>query len=319
MAKLNILVSAVGGDLGQSVIKCLKDSGYESRIIGCDMNPYAAGKADVDTFLQAPPVKEKQKYSDFLLQTLKKHKINYVFLLADVEIIFYNENRELFNESRAVFLVSEPHIIDTFMDKFKTVEFFREKGILYPRTWLPSSYSGQLGFPLILKKRRGSGSQELFKVNNGEELQFYLKHRRDMIIQEYLPGEDNEYTAGIFSDGKNIHTITFKRTLAAGGFSRQVEPVWDEAITTLPEGIAGVLDFKGSINVQFRNTEKGCIPFEINPRFSSTVYFRHLFGFPDVKWNLDMWEGKTVTFSSTAVKKGIGVRKFSEVIFENEN
>jgi carbamoyl-phosphate synthase large subunit len=317
MAKLNILVTAVGGDLGQSVVKCLRDSSYSPYILGCDMNPYAGGRTNVDSFFQAPPVREEQQYKKFLLQTIEKEKINYVFLLADVEIIFFNENRELSRESRATFVVNEKHIIDTFMDKYQTVEFFKEKSIPFPKTWLPSQYNNQLGFPLILKRQRGSGSQSLFKVKDVEDLQFYLKRHNDMIIQEYLPGEDNEYTSALFSDGETVQTITFKRTLAPGGFSQQVELVSDEAITGFPRRIAGILDFKGSLNVQFRRTNQGCIPFEINPRFSSTVYFRHRFGFKDVEWYLDFLQGKKVSYTPI-YNYGIGVKTFSEVFFDLE-
>lgn len=317
MAKLNILVSAVGGDLGQSVIKCLRDSNYQPYILGCDLNPYAGGRADVDEFFQAPPAKDKQQYTDFLLRIIEGKKINYVFLLADVEIIFFNENRESFRETNAIFVVSEKFIVDTFMDKYKTVEFFKGNGIPYPKTWMPSQYDNQLGFPLILKKRRGSGSQRLFKVNDKDELQFYLKRYNDMIVQEYLPGEDNEYTAGLFKYDETIHTITFKRTLAPGGFSQQVELVTDESINEFPEDLARRLTFKGSINVQFRRTDRGCIPFEINPRFSSTVYFRHRFGFKDVLWCLDLYEGRTVSYTPVYTG-GIGVKKFSEAFFDME-
>ena len=55
-------------------------------------------------------------------------------------------------------------------------------------------------------------------------------------------------TAGIFSDGENIHTITFKRTLAPGGFSQQVELIEDETISKFPEGVARALDFKKAFN-----------------------------------------------------------------------
>ena len=315
MAKLNILVSAVGGDLGQSVIKCLRDSSYHPHISGCDMNPFAGGRADVDEFFPAPPVKDKQRYMDFLLRIIKGKRINYVFLTADVEIIFYNENRESFRDTNAVFVVSEKHIIDTFMDKYKTAAFFKEKGILYPQTWMPSQYDNQLGFPLILKKRRGSGSQSFFKVNDAEELHFYLKRHNDMIVQEYLPGEDNEYTAALFKHGETIHTITFKRTLAPGGFSQQVELVTGGITNEFPGELAGQLDFQGSINVQFRCTDHGCVPFEINPRFSSTVYFRHRFGFKDVLWSLDVYEGKDVAYTPLYTA-GIGVKKFSEAFFD---
>jgi hypothetical protein len=78
------------------------------------------------------------------------------------------------------------------------------------------------------------------------------------------------------------------------------------------------MDFKGSLNVQFRQTERGCVPFEINPRFSSTVYFRSLFGFKDVRWSLDMHEGNPIVYTPGAMK-GIGVRKLGEVIFKDED
>ncbi len=315
MAKLNILVSAVGGDLGQSVVKCLRDSSYHPYISGCDMNPFAGGRADVDEFFPAPPVKDKPQYMDFLLRIIKEKRINYVFLTADVEIIFFNENRGSFRETNAVFVVSEKHIIDTFMDKYQTAAFFKEKGIPYPQTWMPSQYDNQPGFPLILKKRRGSGSQRLIKVNDAEELQFYLKRNNDMIVQEYLPGEDNEYTAALFKHGETIHTITFKRKLAPGGFSQQVELVTDESIKEFPVKLARQLAFQGSINVQFRRIDRGCVPFEINPRFSSTVYFRHRFGFKDVLWCLDLYEGKAVSYTPLFTG-GIGVKKFSEAFFD---
>ena len=136
-----------------------------------------------------------------------------------------------------------------------------------------------------------------------------------MIVQEYLPGEDNEYTAGLFKHGETIHTITFKRILAPGGFSQQVELVTEESINEFPKELAGQLDFQGSINVQFRLTHRGCIPFEINPRFSSTVYFRHRFGFKDVKWWLDLYEGRPVSYTPVFTA-GIGVKKFSEAFFD---
>ena len=42
-----------------------------------------------------------------------------------------------------------------------------------------------------------------------------------------------------------------------------------------------------STNVQLRLTSKGPIIFEINPRFSSTVLFRHMFGFKDLEWSIE--------------------------------
>ena len=50
--------------------------------------------------------------------------------------------------------------------------------------------------------------------------------------------------------------------------------------------LAVKINLEGSINVQLRLTEKGPVVFEINPRFSSTVLFRHMFGFKDLEWSI---------------------------------
>lgn len=40
-------------------------------------------------------------------------------------------------------------------------------------------------------------------------------------------------------------------------------------------------------NIQLRTNEGEAIAFEINPRFSSSMFFRHLLGFEDLQWSLD--------------------------------
>lgn len=314
---MKVLVTAVGGDLAQSVVKCLKDSKYRPFVVGCDCNPYAGGRGDVDIFFQAPPVNQSQDYQDFLGDVISRQKIQYVFPLSEQEIHFYHAHRDIFSGIPVHFVVQSAPLIETFMDKYKTVQYFKSFGLPFPETWLPEEYEGQSDFPLILKKRSGSGARGLILIRDAEELRFQLSRQKNMVIQEYLPGEDNEFTSGLFSDGRNKLSITFKRQLAPGGFSRQVELVENERITSFPSQVAEVLDFQGSLNVQFRLTESGCVPLEINPRFSSTVYFRHLFGFKDVEWTLDYFEGNTIDYKGP-IRKGVGVRTFSETLFSEE-
>ncbi|MCP4216751.1 MAG: ATP-grasp domain-containing protein [bacterium] len=321
---MNILITAVGGDLGQSAIKCLRDLTPAPTLIGCDMNPYAAGRAVVDTFLTAPPVRDKKRYLDFLRTTCETHNIDYVFPMSDIEIIFYNAHRETFKSFPAVFIVNEASIIETFMDKYHTIKFFESHSIACPKTYRQEKPDRPLEhppfgveFPFILKPRRGSGSMKMYKITDAEEMNFYLKRSTDMVIQEYIPGEDNEYTSGLFSNGEKHFHITFKRQLAPGGFSQQVELVKNPVIDEFLDTLARALNFRGSVNVQFRLTERGCMPFEINPRFSSTVYFRHMFGFTDILWSLAMEEGKDITYRPV-YNKGIGVKKHEEVLLDVE-
>ena len=70
--------------------------------------------------------------------------------------------------------------------------------------------------------------------------------------------------------------------------------------------LAEKLHLIGSINVQLRMRENDPVVFEINPRFSSTVLFRHLFGFKDLEWSIqDIIDYEIGSF--TKVREG---RKF---------
>jgi len=93
-----------------------------------------------------------------------------------------------------------------------------------------------------------------------------------------------------------------------------VELVHESETQEIAEKITKACKIKGAFNVQLRKTDKGFIPFEVNARISSTVYFRHLFGFQDVKWWLDISRNKPVEYKLKYLK-GIGVRMLGEVLF----
>jgi carbamoyl-phosphate synthase large subunit len=72
-----------------------------------------------------------------------------------------------------------------------------------------------------------------------------------------------------------------------GGFTNFGEVIENKEIQELLIQIAERLQLTGSINIQLKLTPNGPVVFEINPRFSSTVLFRHLTGFKDLIWTLE--------------------------------
>jgi carbamoyl-phosphate synthase large subunit len=195
------------------------------------------------------------------------------------------------------------------------VNFLKENGLPYPATFLLEDYDKQLDFPLIVKARKGWGGKSLIKIWDMEELDFYKKRIANAIVQEYVGTEDEEYTVGVFSNGTDVYSICFRRYLGYGSLSKFVQLVHSDEMRCIVEKIARATRLQGSMNVQFRKTEHGYVPFEINPRISSTAYFRHYFGFQDVKWWLDIKLNKPIDYK-LKYQKGIGVRAIGEVFFE---
>lgn len=317
MRNLSILVTGIGGDIGENIVKCLKETNYRLKIYGCDMDRYASGRRRVTEFFQSPHAKKKE-YTEFLKEILRSRKIDYIFPSSETEIEYFNKNRNLFNDLKVDVIINNKVILDNFMDKYRTSLFLKKRGLPYTRTFLIDEYKDEFGFPLIMKKRRGSGSKIVLVVNNGKELKFYRDKYKDedLIVQEYLGNVNEEYTLGVFSDGRQSHCIAFRRYLSSDvGITRFAELTLDKDIEQVGRRIAEVTDLRGSLNIQARKTENGFVPFEINPRISGTVYVRHRFGFKDVKWWLDLKEKKTITYTPR-YKYGIGVRAISEVFYD---
>ena len=91
-----VLVTGVGGDIGQSLLKCLKDIDYEFSLLGCDIDPFAGGRALVEKFYQAPYATDSESYLQFVTGLLKSENIEYIFPTTEAEIEFFDVNRNLF-------------------------------------------------------------------------------------------------------------------------------------------------------------------------------------------------------------------------------
>lgn len=313
-----VLVTGVGGDIGFNVVKCLKDSGYALELLGCDIDPYAAGRKEVDSFFIAPRAFDEESYRKCIRGAIEEYGINYIYPTTEVEIIFFHRNREYFDKTGAAIFINNPFILNTFFDKYETVSFLKENGLPYPATFLIEDYNNQLNFPLLIKARRGWGHKGLLRIMDDEELEFHRKRITNAIVQAEIGVEDEEYTIGVFSDGTSVYSICFRRYLGYGSLSKFVQLVHDDEMKYLAERIARTSQLQGSINVQCRKTADGYVPFEINPRLSSTVYLRHYFGFQDVKWWLDLEERKPIEYRPK-YKQGIGVRTIGEVFFDMES
>jgi len=316
--RMRVLVTGVGGDIGSSVIKCLEDSGYALELLGCDIDPYAAGRKEVENFLNAPKAVDEENYLKFVMNAIEQYEIEFIYPTTEAEIEFFDRKREYFDKCGAVVFINNSFIINTFLDKYETVKFLKKNGLPYPATFLLEEYDNQLNFPLLIKTQRGWGGKELLRIKDTEELEFYQKRTANAVVQEDIGIEDEEYTVGVFSDGTNVYSICFHRYLGYGSLSKFVQLVHSNEIESFVEKIARASQLEGSINVQFRKAKDGYIPFEINPRLSSTVYFRHYFGFQDVKWWLDLKQNKPIEYK-LRYERGVGVRTVGEVFFELES
>ena len=316
MGKPVILISAIYGDIGCSAVRSLREAA--KKIVGCDMMPYSPVSHLVDKFYKAPPANDTTDYMTFLKEIITREKVDFFLPVSEPEIEVLNTRRKDIEALGVQLLLNKQNIIDTFLDKLKTVQYLESLNIEIPKTTLLGDYDGSYGYPVIVKSRKSHGSKKLRKIVDLQDLE-YVRKKNDgsLLIQEYIGSDEEEYTTGVFSDGNNVSSITFRRKLGFGSMSIEAILSYEPYIDNMVRHIARDMELIGSINIQSRRVENDFIVFEINPRLSSTLLFRKRFGFDDAVWWLNVLRGKEYSYKRI-FKSGRAVRCLSECYFDME-
>lgn len=316
MDKPNILISAIYGDIGCSAVRSLREA--TKKIIGCDMKPYSSVSHLVDQYYVAPAATDTTNYMDFLKEIIIREKVDFFLPVSESEIEALNTRRRELEDLGVQLLLNNQNIIDTFLDKLKTIKYLDSLDIKIPRTMLLCDYDDTYGYPVIVKSKKSHGSKKLRKILDLNDLE-YVRKKNDgsLLIQEYIGSDEEEYTTGVFSDGNNVSSITFRRKLGFGSMSIEAILSDEPYIDNMVRHIANNIGLVGGINIQSRRVGDYFIVFEINPRLSSTLLFRKRFGFDDAVWWLNVLLGKGYSYERK-FKAGRAVRCLSECYFDME-
>lgn len=287
MKKIHVLISGSGSLYGVAIIQSLLKSDLALRLVACDINPRTLGLHLAHCGYMVPPVQLEEQYLKQLLTIIERENINAIFVASSKEIDFFsNHKAQIEKTTGARVFVNPPAVLEICCDKWHTVNFLKEQGFYFPRTLRypedqeqMDAFIEDVGFPLIVKPRRGAGSQGLYTANNVYEVYSLITGKTDIILQQYLPGDLGEFTTGICTGAKGniLSGITLKRYLQDGmTIAADLEDFTE--ITNYCKQVARVLKPYGPCNFQSRLLKGKPYIFEINPRFSSSTGMRSLLG-----------------------------------------
>jgi len=310
--KINILVTGCGGDIGQSIGKILNEYGIVNNLYGCDISDKNAAKFIYSNFFLGLPCKDPNYISN-LEKIVQEKEIDFIIPISEPELRFFSK-ANINKIGTAELILASAEALEVGFDKLNTADFLKKENLPFPITHSIDDIETIEKFPVIMKSRTGSGSSNVSIVKDNDTFISIKKGNPDFIVQEFLDGDNGEYTCGVYrSKGGIIRSIILKRELM-GGFTGYGEVIANKEIDKLLHDIAEKLYLVGSINVQLRLTSKGPVVFEINPRFSSTVRFRHLFDFKDVEWSIEDKLGLPISdYTETAIGKKL-YKGFNEYI-----
>jgi carbamoyl-phosphate synthase large subunit len=236
-------------------------------------------------------------------------------------------------------------------DKWETYKFLRSHNMGCAESCLPenrATFIREFGFPIVVKPREGFGSVKFFVTNSNDEVEYAISKIEEYdwkpLLQEYLPGLDEEFTSGITMDKNGtsvMSSIAIRKYLKGGQTYKAFIDDFEQA-RLAAEKVAERLGVTGAVNVQSKYVQDGRTTrstsnsaatepeqitdcptsgsmkvFEINPRFSATCPLRSYAGInePDLVFRNTVFNEK-IEKISTRVRL-VCMRYWNEVYIDH--
>lgn len=300
-----VLVSGIGGNVGQGILRNIKSAFPQLEIIGTDVSDFTAGHYFCDFFEKVPYSYDSSFHNRFL-EIVNKLQPSLIIPSTDFETVSLAEIR-----NNLPSLIASPlSAVETFLDKQLTWKACREGN-------LPFAASSEITDvdpawdEIIVKPKKGRGSRgvhinpSVLKIFNEEYMAQELVRGVEITTAFYVTKSDE--IRGPFS---------MERQLVNGMTERcHVYAKNESELEQLVSRYAKHFKIQGPCNIQSIVADSGVItPFEINCRYSGTNSIRSHFGFEDVKWGIEEYLFNTAPSDYTTTK-GSAVRIYMDIVY----
>ena len=306
METKTVLVTGIGGNVGQGILRNINASFPEIKLIGTDIAEFTAGNYLCDKTYQTPYA-YKENFLSILKEIIKNENVDLIIPSTDYEVYYLSLHKK---ELNCVIAANDAEIAKIYLDKYETYLYHKQNNIPFAKTWLPSEYFGDEK-NIIAKPREGRGSRGI--IINPKNIKSLSE---DYIIQPLYKGK--EITTAVYvTKKKELHGIfSMERELSNGTTKRcKVCTDYDNHFSEIALKLMEKTGIVGSFNIQSIVTASNeIVPFEINCRISGTNSIRHNLGFQDVKYTIQEYL-YNIEPEKPQAKKGIATRILLDVIY----
>lgn len=282
-------------ELIEAFRRSAKELGLRASIHVADAEKEFAAACIADRVHQVPTIGGAE-YIPALLEIARKHRIDLLIPLLDVELLPISTARDLLAEAGCHAVISSPGVVQVCRDKILTYHFLVRHGIDTPRTWPAEEVVRRVRhkFPYFIKPKAGSASKGSFIIRDLGDLQSLTPRIHDAMIQEFVPGI--EYTLDVYTgyDGRPRCVVPRQRLEVRGGEVTKARTVKRKDIMQVGVRVCEALaNCRGCITIQLIATPENRLRvIEINPRFGGGVPLAIRAGADFPGWLMAQWLGR---------------------------
>ena len=318
MNNINILILAAG--TRNKIVQYFKRAlAGEGIVVATDANALGPAIYDADKYYIVPPITEPG-YIDTISDICKKERINGVLSLIDPELSLLAANEDKFRELGVTVIGSSYELCETALDKMRMYRWLVEHGYNCARSWMDKNgfyeaeEAGEVTYPVFVKPYRGSASISISKVFDRETVDLLFAHEDDLMIQEFLDGQ--EIGADVYIDmisGEVVSIFTKEKIKMRAGETDKAVSFKDPALFDLIEKFVLEAGYRGQIDVDIFRIGSDYYISEVNPRFGGGYPHAYESGCDHMKLILENLRGNANKKNVGAYDEGVYMMKYNEV------
>ena len=317
--KNNILILSCG--TRNKVVQYFRKT-FEGRgtIVCTDCSSLAPALYEADKHYIVPRMTDPG-YLDVILDICKKEKISGVLSLIDPELSLLAENSERFSEVGTTVIGSSYDLCEMALDKMQMYQWLVTHGYRCARSWLNKDEfyaaveAGEVTYPVFVKPYRGSASVSISKVNDKDTIEQLFSHENDLMIQEFLNGQ--EIGADVYIDmisGEIVSIFTKKKLVMRAGETDKAVSFKDDKLFALIERFVKEAGYSGQIDIDIFDVDGEYYISEVNPRFGGGYPHAYECGCNHMSLICNNLDGMTNTKNIGVYDDGVYMMKYNEIM-----
>ncbi len=319
---MNILILSAG--TRDKVVQFFKNElKGEGRVIATDCSNLAPAVYEADKFFLVPRI-TAHGYMEGILQICKDEGIDAVLSLIDPELSMVAEYAEKYKEIGVTPIISDRELVDKCFNKYEMAKSFTDNGLTTAKCYLSVSEfkkakdNKEIDYPVFVKPVCGSASMHINKVSSDTELEGLFSMYDDLMIQEYMDGQ--EYGADVYIDmisGKCTSIFIKKKIkMRAGETDKSVSVHIPELFDQISHFVEKV-GFRGIIDIDIFEINGKFYFSEINPRFGGGYPHAYACGVNVPAQIINNLKGNKNPVNIGNYKDGIVMMKYNETMIRD--
>ena len=317
---MNILILSAG--TRNKVVQYFKTAlNGKGIVIATDCSVIAPAIYDADKYYIVPRMDEPQ-YLNVIFDICKENRVAGVLSLIDPELSLLAANSDEFKNIGVTVLGSDYDLCEMSLDKMQMFHWLVEHGYKTARSYVDKEAfykdvaAGAINYPVFVKPVRGSASIAISKVIDRETVELLFAHHDNLMIQEFLNGQ--EIGADVYIDmisGDVISIFTKKKIKMRAGETDKAVSFKDEMLFELIERFVKQVGYRGQIDIDIFEIGGNYYISEVNPRFGGGYPHAYESGADHIKMIVNNLEGKVnKCVIGENYQEGTYMMKYNEVI-----